>query len=168
MLVLFTCSSSRFRQIKVQFCSYTLVSTEILRVFPGTSRVSSALGQHCDCHPLSRLLRLHAPHAARLGLGVLSHLQDRPQGYYITLSHNGGRQKFCGRKFRRISKFRNFIVRNFIVRNFVFLMRINSVHERIAFELLNFSIIRIKRFILIPKLSQKVNCIQSTHQQDAY
>ena len=51
--------------------------------------------------------------------------------------------------------------------NFVVLIRITSVHEKMSFEFSNYLLIKIKSFILTSKLSQKVNCIQSTHQ-DAY
>ena len=57
--------------------------------------------------------------------------------------------------------------RNFVVRNFVVLIRINNIHEKKSFELFKYLIVEIKSFILTPKLSQKVNCIQSTHQ-DAF
>ena len=42
------------------------------------------------------------------------------------------RQKLCRKKFRRLGKSSNFVVRNFVV-----LIRINSVHKKISFELFN-------------------------------
>ena len=62
---------------------------------------------------------------------------------------NFGRQKFRRQKFCRISESRNFavrniVVRNIVVRNFVVLIRIDSVHEKISFELYNYLFIKMR------------------------
>ena len=49
------------------------------------------------------------------------------------------RMKFRGMKFRRISKSRNFVVGKFVV-----LTSINSVHEKISFDLFKYSIIEMR------------------------
>ena len=63
---------------------------------------------------------------------------------------------------------RNFIVRNIVIGNFVVLIKTNSVHEKLSFELFNYLNIKMRSqdqsFIFT---SQKVDYFQSTYQ-DAY